>query len=1447
MNALQARIKWGLLVFVAVLLSARPAYAEETEVYFTTQAGGGQANILFMLDTSGSMAWCGATTSTCNNPDLVRMNQLKQAFSRMIDSLGGNVRVGVGRLARDSTGGGAGSNWPGGYIEYPVRGLNEPAGEMATTRSVGMSADDAYQNSSGLNTTAERFYFPNGTQNTSGGGTGFIFRDISLPRYAKITSASLELQAGGNSNNSNSLNLLAGYQIGAGLPAFSTSNDIFSRDWQGGRVLPTVGGSWSSSSTYPIDVSELVQDAVNQPGWCGGHDLALGFMNQSAQDSSVRRINTFDRDKNNNSYRAPRLVVEWEVNPGLLPGTPGQPDYETTLSCIGATTKGIEKAADDAGERGGIVHLSESALPVHDGGLAAFRFIDIPFDARTVLAAPDYVNKALLAVRGVDSWVEEFDPGGDCIRWSGGGKNRKCQAYSQPGYESVPIQSGTVTLAVRLVVGNAAAISESNNNISGRAWSSETVEVTVPAATAQFKALHQIDVTELVRESLASADWQFNGALMFSITAVDSDDRKFTLGSVDGGSANGASLSLSVSSADQGRLLPKVRDKLKDIVNGLQASGSTPLGESYAEMSRYMLGLSAEHGSRHSVAESMSGGTYISPLAAENQQCASNHIVVMTDGEPQYDNGARSSVVGITGQNLSSNHACNTVYNEGTTGASLDESFACMAELAKWNANAEGNQAGRAINTHMVAFHIQSVLPKMREVTEAGGGMTVSADNADQLENAFGSIVNSITQNSSLVAAPGVAVNTFNRFEHLDQLYYSVFRPDTRTQWAGNLKRYRLRQVREDGEVVQQIVDVSNNNAVNESSGYFSDTSRSFWSVERDGSDVRAGGAREKMPDERVLYTLLGEPAPGGSATAQSAPAGTALTRLIEATDVPSTAYGLGADAPSEQRQEAFEFLMNSWGDPMHAAPRLVNYGYTGSLEDAIRDPSKQDNTVFVSTNDGLLHAVNAQNGEEQFAFVPAGELGKTAARVANGAIIPPANKRHTWGLDSSWTIWRKAAQDGSAAEVFMYGGQRRGGRNYYALDVSSRTNPKMLWAIKGGTGDFQELGQSWSQPTLARIRIGNQPVPVLIFGGGYDVASNDGPAITSAGDDMGNAIYIVNANNGALIWKANGASVSDMKWSIPSAVSVVDVNADGFIDHLYVGDMGGQVFRVDINPENTGVNSLVSQVQVVAKLGRAESNSELAANSRRFYDAPVVSLGEHQGLPVLQIVMGSGYRAHPLSEATHERFYMLVDADVLRVHEQGFEASAPITHSDLLDVTNDVDPEPANLADKAGWYISLEHNGEKVSGDPAVFQGRVFFTTYLPTSAQSNDCVPVQGAGRLYTVSLADGSPARDNLNHGSLTPPDRYQDIASTGTGGGVNLGVFPTAVEPGDPDDDEPEDPCGSGGELAVIVGTSVHSGGRIRGCGLQKTRWFEAEDRAQAQQLIDDEVGVEAEDE
>ena len=80
-----------------------------------------------------------------------------------------------------------------------------------------------------------------------------------------------------------------------------------------------------------------------------------------------------------------------------------------------------------------------------------------------------------------------------------------------------------------------------------------------------------------------------------------------------------------------------------------------------------------------------------------------------------------------------------------------------------------------------------------------------------------------------------------------------------------------------------------------------------------------------------------------------------------------------------------------------------------------------------------------------------------------------------------------------------------------------------------------------------------------------YTTADNGG------NDYLGNAIYIVDPMDGRKILsisvKGSGAviTVSQMNFSFPSDIVFNDSDYDGLTDRLYVGDLGGQMWRVDL------------------------------------------------------------------------------------------------------------------------------------------------------------------------------------------------------------------------------------------------------------------------------------------
>jgi len=834
-------------------------------------------------------------------------------------------------------------------------------------------------------------------------------------------------------------------------------------------------------------------------------------------------------------------------------------------------------------------------------------------------------------------------------------------------------------------------------------------------------------------------------------------------------------------------------------LNNLNPDTWTPLSETLFEAMRYYEGGSVYLGSQ-SVAGSKDPSNalkYKSPIISE---CQANNIVLLTDGEPTFDAEITNYHDWYGDNQDETNDNASRAVIESKVGSCSGN---CLDEVSKYMYDHDLLPSTltdiQNVKTYTIGFNIDHPLLKAAaEGTGAGtsnvggGGLYFTADDTEELENALKDIVDDIKSTNTTFVSPGVAVNTFNRLNHRDELYFSVFKPELRPEWAGNLKRYRLGT---DGV----IYDKNNNDAVDPTTGFFksgSNGAQSFWSPSIDGDEVQLGGAAANLPSDnskRNVYTFI---TAGPTDLTDGDNAVSVANKTIISKDKlgVSTASDAdheklinwirGADSKDSDGDgdtaEGRQVIM----DPLHSPPVVVIYGGTNTAPDT---------TIFFGDNQGFLHAVNGKSGtsstygqsegEEYFAFIPEDLLANQKDIYENSQ-----SSDHPYGLDGAITTWTHDDNgdnqiSGNDDFVYIYTGMRRGGKNYYALDVTSRTSPKMLWQIKGGTGGstgFEELGQTWSRPVKTKIEVGNTTKEVLIFAGGYD-ETQDGVSVRTT-DSIGRAIYIVDAETGGLIW-SGGPNNTDfttafakMQYSIPSAIKVIDVNGDLLADQMYVGDMGGQVWRFDIN-NGSSARSLVEGA-VIADLA-----GSTAADNRRFYHEPDVSVYKDGNTRVLALAIGSGWQAHPLDDVVEDRFYLIKDSDLLAKPEDADGDGSPdylsLTESSLYDATdnhlghvsavNTLAQQTQAFSDLAaadGWYIKLTRAGEKVLATSLTVGGDLYFTTYEPTP-NANGCNISAGTPRLFHIKLGDATPRQNYDGIGSvneLTRPDREVKLMTT-----------------------------------------------------------------------------------
>jgi type IV pilus assembly protein PilY1 len=895
------------------------------------------------------------------------------------------------------------------------------------------------------------------------------------------------------------------------------------------------------------------------------------------------------------------------------------------------------------------------------------------------------------------------------------------------------------------------------------------------------------------------------------------------------------------SNADGGMVMHPIeriedaRGPMKTLIDDFQAAGWTPLTETLYEAHQYFTGgnvvwgrtsdrfSGSDNSDTPSVGTACVGGNctpngaqYITPMT---EDCQKNFIVFLTDGLPTRDVDSDPAIETLIGGDCDIEP--NSMLEEDGVGI-------CADDLARYMQNNDllDDTTLQTITSYFVGLDIAAGQAFLTEAATAGGGKYYSAGNSAELTQVFTEIVSRILDETKSFTAPTVAVNAFNRTQNLNFLYMSVFKPSQQYRWQGNIKKYRITPAGE-------IRDVNNIAAVDPSTGFFKTNAQSYWSGEVDGAEADLGGAAGELTDpaNRLVYTMtdaesgdLDEELSDLKASSDT----TLLNRLFFGVasadplpDRPTATVGLnglidwayGFDVLDEDGDSETTDPRADMGDPLHSRPATVIYGGPADNPDI---------TLYATTNDGYLHAIDADTGVELWSFVPKEMLDRLEPLMLN----EEATSRE-YGLDGSLEVVRIDRNgDGTIAaadddHVYLYFGMRRGGSHYYALDVTDRENPELMWRIgrpdagiaAGSTKELPGVGQTWSAPSVARINVdrstswgSNTDKMVLVFGGGYDTVQD---TIGYSVDAVGNRIFIVDALTGELLWRAGptddtGAQLrlAKMTNAIPGEVRLADLTGDGFADRMYAADLGGRVWRFDIKNGEDAADLVTGGV--FASLGVGDTASKPDSGNRRFFYAPDIALMKSGTSNWINVAIGSGHREKPISDQTAvNRFYSLRDYNIFTpVANDQYKTTCSasetspchqiITDDDdrLVDVTTDLTPTIPSGG--AGWKMNLQDVGEKVLAESRTFQNQIYITTYSPQRRipRPEFCSATVGLNRLYVVDAATGKPVNDFdvETIGVTSVSDRSKELAQ-GSIAPEAIFVFPTP----DADSNNPNPPA------------------------------------------------------
>ncbi|MCK5818851.1 MAG: hypothetical protein KAH18_06280 [Psychromonas sp.] len=796
-------------------------------------------------------------------------------------------------------------------------------------------------------------------------------------------------------------------------------------------------------------------------------------------------------------------------------------------------------------------------------------------------------------------------------------------------------------------------------------------------------------------------------------------------------------------------------------VNALNAEGWTPLCESMYEAYRYYAGKNIYYGnddtnsspSRDTTAEN--NGVYITPFQACQERA---YIILMTDGAPTNDRHANSSINSLTGN------------------GSIENSY--MPTIAQWmnkyDIDGDKTNGAQHITTYTIGFGQSAVDAAGRLLSETaikGGGEYYPATDSKALQKAFQATIIDILNSSSSLSSPAIANNNFDRTRSLNSVYYSMFMPSELPVWQGNIKKLTINS---SGILVDRLGIPAIN-----ADGNIKDTASTYWGGVEDGNAVSEGGIASMLADvasRKVLSNIhdltLKEPNISNLKEFYSVSTNAELATQLsvaenELTDTLKWLKGLDVDdlnsdnAVTDHRSDIF-------GDPLHSKPLAITY-----LENGVNVVR-----LLVGTNAGFLHMFtdHGESVTENWAFIP-----EELLNIGLSLRDTTASTDHQYGLDLSPIAIKVIEADNSVSKIIAIIGMRRGGGSYYAIDITNPQFPKLIWKIDSGTSGFSELAQTWSMPSIGLFSYKNGNIetkgPGIIFGAGYDTNKDSCiPSSTETCNDItGRGVYIVNALTGTKIWSTDGANcaINDkhcIRDSIPSEITLLDSTNDGYIDRLYAGDTGGNIWRMDLLGTDTSKWSTIK----IATLA-----SDSITQDRRFFTAPVIArtfknhvtksdtgVFSYTQIPYDGILIGSGDRAHPASNiAVNDYYFALNDYTInpTLFGVIGFPSKPnPITISDLYSIEGDpignysgtqVLDIYADISSFKGWKYAFKDIGEKSLGQGALLEGTAYFTTFVPNSTVNIVCgVGDLGSGWLYGINLHSGKNHFTNNNNDAV-----------------------------------------------------------------------------------------------
>ncbi len=510
------------------------------------------------------------------------------------------------------------------------------------------------------------------------------------------------------------------------------------------------------------------------------------------------------------------------------------------------------------------------------------------------------------------------------------------------------------------------------------------------------------------------------------------------------------------------------------------------------------------------------------------------------------------------------------------------------------------------------------------------------------------------------------------------------------------------------------------------------------------------------------------------------------------------------------QRQHVLGDLVNA--SAIYVTKPQFDYADPGYATFVTNQTSRQA-VVYAGANDGMLHAFAAKGSAATEALVEAAATASaqsfldptnatlltaanTAIAAANTAtaadtvvgqelwayipsmVLPNMYKladkkykdKHQYFVDGTPTVGDICTANCTLAtavwKTILVGGLGRGGRGYYALDITDPANPKALWEFTD-----TNLGYSYGNPQISKLSNGTWVV--LVTSGYNNIANSDG----AGGDGVGR-LYVLNATTGAQIASVSPISTGVGSTGTPSGLAkitaqVLNPASDNTIEAVYGGDLLGNLWRFDVN-NTIGATGYDAQLLATLKdgsdnpqpittkpeVGLIEGNKVVFIGTGRYLAASDASDTSQQSLYAIKDVRsptsipGTAIFDNPggsprVAGTSSEGFVRQIQSETTCSTRNAAVGLCTAGSTVLTSTKN-----PVIFGSDNGWFVDFIYSSERANTDPALALGLLAVNTNAPSLLACD----VGGKSYSYFLDYLTGGPI---VSPGNGDPADGNNGI--------------------------------------------------------------------------------------